>query len=73
MNSNNYQITIPYSDFLKYQKTEQELKTLKNNIIDAFNPNDEIGEITMNVTEIKQLCKTLLPMRYQDYNYVEVH
>ena len=72
MNNNNYTITMPLKDYEKYKQIEQSFNDLKRNISDTFIPNDDIGVITINITQLIDIGKTLLPLRYQEYNYTEV-
>ena len=63
---------MPLKDYEKYKQIEQSFNDLKRNISDTFIPNDDIGVITINITQLIDIGKTLLPLRYQEYNYTEV-
>lgn len=72
MNCNNYTVTMTYSDLVKWQKIESDYNKLKKAITDCYEE-QENDIMLINVTELKTVGKSLLPNRYQDYNYTEVH
>lgn len=72
MNCNNYTVTMTYSDLVKWQKIETDYNALKKAITDCYEE-QENDIMLVNVTELKAIGKSLLPNRYQDYNYTEVH
>lgn len=71
MRENDYTVTIPYSDFKKFQKIKADKERLEEQIISCFNPAE--GDIVnVDVTKLMNIGKTLLPSRYQENNYVRV-
>lgn len=72
MNCNNYTVTMTYSDLQKWQKIESDYNKLKKAITDCYEE-QENDIMLVNMTKLKNIGKSLLPNRYQDYNYTEVH
>ena len=71
MNCNNYNVTMPYSDLVKWQKIEQELTELKQSLQDCYTELDN-DIIQVDITKLKEVSKKLLANRYQERSYVEV-
>lgn len=71
MNSNEYTVTMPFKEFKRWQKTEQEFEELKNKIKKCYNIDEENEVVTVQITNLKNIGKELLPARYHSYNYTE--
>ena len=72
MNTSKYTITMTYSDLLKWQKLEQDFNKLKTSLIECFNINEDNNSVQVNITNLKNIGKSLLPDRYQEFNYEDV-
>ena len=72
MNTNKYTVTMTYSDLLKWQKLEQDFNKLKTSLIECFNINEDNNSIQVNIINLKNIGKSLLPDRYQEFNYEDV-
>ena len=72
MNTSKYTVTMTYSDLLKWQKLEQDFNKLKTSLIECFNINEDNNSIQVNIINLKNIGKNLLPDRYQDFNYEDV-
>lgn len=72
MNTSKYTVTMTYSDLLKWQKLEQDFNKLKTSLIECFNINEDNNSVQVNITNLKNIGKNLLPDRYQDFNYEDV-
>ena len=72
MNTSKYTVTMTYSDLLKWQKLEQDFNKLKTSLIECFNINEDNNSVQVNITNLKNIGKSLLPDRYQDFNYEDV-
>ena len=72
MNTSKYTVTMTYSDLLKWQKLEQDFKELKTSLIECFNINEDNNSVQVNIINLKNIGKNLLPDRYQDFNYEDV-
>ena len=69
MNSNEYTVTMPYKEFEKWQKFEQDYKKLRDDVINCLEIDENISEVCVDKNKIIQIGKKLLPLRYQEYNY----
>ena len=63
---------MTYSDLLKWQKLEQDFNKLKTSLIECFNINEDNNSVQVNITNLKNIGKNLLPDRYQEFNYEDV-
>ena len=72
MNTSKYTVTMTYSDLLKWQKLEQDFNKLKTSLIECFNINEDNNSVQVNIINIKNIGKNLLPDRYQEFNYEDV-
>ena len=72
MNTSKYTVTMTYSDLLKWQKLEQDFNKLKTSLIECFNINEDNNSVQVNITNLKNIGKSLLPDRYQEFNYEDV-
>ena len=72
MNTSKYTVTMTYSDLLKWQKLEQDFNKLKTSLIECFNINEDNNSVQVNITNLKNIGKNLLPDRYQEFNYEDV-
>ena len=72
MNTSKYTVTMTYSDLLKWQKLEQDFNQLKTSLIECFNINEDNNSVQVNIISLKNIGKSLLPDRYQEFNYEDV-
>ena len=71
MNSSEYTVTMPFREFKKWQELEQKFKQLQENIKNCYNIDEETEVVTVQITNLKNIGKELLPSRYHSYNYTE--
>ena len=71
MNSSEYTVTMPFKEFKRWQELEQKFKQLQENIKNCYNIDEETEVVTVQITNLKNIGKELLPGRYHSYNYTE--
>ena len=71
MNYNEYTVNMPYKEFEKWQEIQKKYEQLKAEIKNCYNL-DMDNNVNIDIEKLKQIGIKLLPMRYQDYNYIEV-
>ena len=71
MSYNNYNITIPYKDFLKLKGTEKFYNDLVSEIKSCYmDKGNNIMEV--DITKLKNIGIEFLPSRFLDYSFDEI-
>lgn len=70
MVKNDYTVTMPYKDFMGYEKRAEDLIKLKEEIKSCIS-NTENG-IMIDVNKLKRIALDLMPRRYQDVSLIEI-
>ena len=69
MNNNEYTVTMPYKEFEKWQKMEEEYKDLKSKFEVCFKVDELERTVDVQSQDLIKLFKKISPTRFEDYNY----
>lgn len=70
MIKSDYTVTMPYKDFLGYEKRAEELVKLKEELKSCIT--DSENGIMVDVNKLKRIALELMPRRYQDVSLIEI-
>ena len=69
MNSHECTVTIPYREFVKWIKMEEDFESFKSKFETCFKVDELEKSVDIQYQDLIKLFKEISPTRFGDYNY----